>query len=174
MCISDRAKAPLAEAAVKDPDNVEVKINWGYYLMHQKRFSEAISVFKEVVGREPSNVTARKNLARCYYELQQFEDVVRELSTLLTVSPQDGEALYNLAVISATILGREEEGKEFARKALAAGLGEPQAQILRDIIAGKISTASPPRSKTSIDPRRFLNEPFKPPEPPLTPPASPP
>jgi tetratricopeptide (TPR) repeat protein len=90
------AKSYLATALAQDvipgldtPDNL-------------KTAQQAISIFQEVLDKDPSDVNSLKQIAGIYFSIKKFEDAKAWQKRVLAVDPKDPEAAYTIGVIDWT------------------------------------------------------------------------
>jgi tetratricopeptide (TPR) repeat protein len=91
------AKSYLATALAQDvvpgldtPDNL-------------KTAQQAISIFQEVLDKDPSDVNSLKQIAGIYFSIKRFDDAKAWQKKVLAVDPKDAEAAYTVGVIDWTI-----------------------------------------------------------------------
>jgi tetratricopeptide (TPR) repeat protein len=91
------AKSYLATALAQDvvpgldtPDNL-------------KTAQQAISIFQEVLDKDPSDVNSLKQIAGIYFSIKRFDDAKAWQKKVLAVDPKDAEAAYTVGVIDWTL-----------------------------------------------------------------------
>src|SRR5208283_3607818 len=84
------AKSYLATALAQDvvpgldtPDNL-------------KTAQQAISIFQEVLDKDPSDVNSLKQIAGIYFSIKRFDDAKAWQKKVLAVDPKDAEAAYTV------------------------------------------------------------------------------
>jgi tetratricopeptide (TPR) repeat protein len=95
----------------------------------------AISLFQEVIDKDPSDVNSAKQIAAIYFQLNNFDKAKEWQKKVLSVDPKDAEAAYTVGVIDYTVAYKN------AKEALAAagqsddGEGNVKAgkKVLQDI-----------------------------------------
>jgi tetratricopeptide (TPR) repeat protein len=100
-----------------------------------KNAQQAISIFQEVLVKEPEDVNSLKQIAGIYFSIKKFDDAKEYQKKVLAVDPKDPEAAYTIGVIDWTL------AHENTLKALAAvnmnddGEGNTKApkKVLQDI-----------------------------------------
>jgi len=100
-----------------------------------KNAQQAISIFQEVLVKEPSDVNSLKQIAGIYFSIKKFDDAKEYQKKVLAVDPKDPEAAYTIGVIDWTL------AHENTLKALATvnmnddGEGNTKApkKVLQDI-----------------------------------------
>jgi tetratricopeptide (TPR) repeat protein len=94
---------------------------------NMKNASQAISLFEEVLAKDPTDVNSIKQIAGIYYSTKKFDDAKAWQKKVLAVDPKDPEAAYTIGAIDWTL------AHENALKALASvgatddGEGNPKA-----------------------------------------------
>jgi tetratricopeptide (TPR) repeat protein len=79
-----------------------------------KNAQQAISIFEEVLVKEPNDVNALKQIAGIYFSIKNFEKAKEYQKKVLQADPKDAEAAYTIGVIDWTL------AHENTLKALAA------------------------------------------------------
>jgi tetratricopeptide (TPR) repeat protein len=84
-----------------------------------KNAQQAISIFEEVLAKEPNDVNSLKQIAGIYFSIKNFDKAKEFQKKVLSVDPKDPEAAYTVGVIDWTL------AHENTLKALAsAGLND--------------------------------------------------
>jgi tetratricopeptide (TPR) repeat protein len=87
-----------------------------------KTADQAISIFQEVLTKNPDDVNSLKQIAGIYFSVKKLDDAKTWQKKVLAVDPKDPEAAYTVGVIDWT------EAHENALKALApAGVNDDGA-----------------------------------------------
>ena len=68
-----------------------------------KTAQQAISIFQEVLAKDPSDVNSLKQIAGIYYSIKKFDDAKLWQKKVLAVDPKDPEAAYTIVVIDWTL-----------------------------------------------------------------------
>jgi len=79
-----------------------------------KNAQQAISIFQQVLDKEPNDVNSLKNIASIYFSIKQFDKAKDYQKRVLGADPKDPEAAYTIGVIDWTL------AHENTLKALAA------------------------------------------------------
>ncbi|WP_058188291.1 tetratricopeptide repeat protein [Terracidiphilus gabretensis] len=95
----------------------------------------SISLFQEVLDKDPTDVNSAKQIAAIYFQLNNFDKAKEWQKKVLSVDPKDAEAAYTIGVIDYTVAYKN------AKDALAAagqsddGEGNVKAgkKVLQDI-----------------------------------------
>ncbi len=114
-----RIDAEWVAAIEAFPDAIDLRLNYGHFLMEQNDFQRAETVFAEAVVREPRNVLARTGLGLALFQQNRPETIQRALEPFqkaVELSPNDPGVNMNLAVC-LTRLGREAEAHPYFEKA---------------------------------------------------------
>ncbi|HEY2471250.1 MAG TPA: tetratricopeptide repeat protein [Terracidiphilus sp.] len=97
-----------------------------------KNAQQSISIFQEVLAKEPNDVNSLKQIAGIYFSIKKFDDAKDYQKKVLAVDPKDPEAAYTVGVIDWTL------AHENTLKALAsAGLnddGEGNAKAPKKVL----------------------------------------
>jgi tetratricopeptide (TPR) repeat protein len=68
-----------------------------------KNAQQAISIFQEVLAKEPKDVNSLKQIAAIYFSIKKFDDAKDFQKKVLAVDPKDPEAAYTIGVIDWTL-----------------------------------------------------------------------
>jgi len=68
-----------------------------------KNAQQAISIFQEVLAKEPNDVNSLKNIASIYFSIKKFDEAKDYQKKVLTADPKDPEAAYTIGVIDWTL-----------------------------------------------------------------------
>jgi tetratricopeptide (TPR) repeat protein len=68
-----------------------------------KNAQQAISIFQEVLAKEPNDVNSLKNIASIYFSIKKFDEAKEYQKKVLAVDPKDAEAAYTIGVIDWTL-----------------------------------------------------------------------
>jgi tetratricopeptide (TPR) repeat protein len=79
-----------------------------------KNAQQAISIFEEVLAKEPNDVNSLKQIAGIYFSIKKFDEAKEFQKKVLAADPKDAEAAYTVGVIDWTL------AHENTLKALAA------------------------------------------------------
>ncbi len=64
---------------------------------------QAISIFEEVLAKDPNDVNSLKQIASIYYAIKKFDEAKEWQKKVLAVDPKDPEAAYTIGVIDWTL-----------------------------------------------------------------------
>src|SRR5215469_924291 len=67
-----------------------------------KTAQQAISMFQEVLSKDPNDVNSLKQIAGIYFSIKKFPDAKEWQKKVLAVDPKDPEAAYTVGVINWT------------------------------------------------------------------------
>jgi len=68
-----------------------------------KTADQAITIFQEVLEKDPSDVNSLKQIAGIYFSIKKFDDAKAWQKKVLAVDPKDPEAAYTVGVIDWTL-----------------------------------------------------------------------
>jgi tetratricopeptide (TPR) repeat protein len=83
----------LAQNVVPGMDNAE-NVNTA---------NQAISLFKDVLAKDPNDVNSMKQIAGIYFSIKKLDDAKEWQKKVLAVDPKDPEAAYTVGVIDWTL-----------------------------------------------------------------------
>jgi tetratricopeptide (TPR) repeat protein len=67
-----------------------------------KTANQAISIFQEVLAKDPTDVNSMKQIAGIYFSIKKLDDAKAWQKKVLAVDPKDPEAAYTVGVIDWT------------------------------------------------------------------------
>ena len=67
-----------------------------------KTADQAISIFQEVLAKDPNDVNSMKQIAGIYFNIKKLDDARTWQKKVLAVDPKDPEAAYTIGVIDWT------------------------------------------------------------------------
>ncbi|MHA2231963.1 MAG: tetratricopeptide repeat protein [Candidatus Hodarchaeales archaeon] len=112
------ALALYRKAVAIAPEYIKAWQNLGEAFLGQKKFKEAIEAFQEGLRSEPGSVDLHLLLARAYYSLSRWQDVLDILHNVLEINNENDIAWYNKACVHAR-LGQLEDACKSLGKAIA-------------------------------------------------------
>ena len=68
-----------------------------------KTANQAISIFQEVLAKDPTDVNSMKQIAGIYFNIKKLEEAKEWQKKVLAVDPKDPEAAYTIGVINWTL-----------------------------------------------------------------------
>jgi tetratricopeptide (TPR) repeat protein len=68
-----------------------------------KTAQQAISMFQEVLDKDPSDVNSVKQIAAIYFSIKKFDEAKTWQKKVLAIDPKDPEAAYTIGVIDWTL-----------------------------------------------------------------------
>ncbi len=124
-------------AIAEDPSYFEARYNLGLAAYQSRDLPLALGASEEAVALRGSAPNARYNFAVVLREANYFEDAVRELNQVLTVTPGDARAHLAAANILAEQLGQPAEALRHYRRVLELEPNHPEAARIRAWMAGQ-------------------------------------
>jgi tetratricopeptide (TPR) repeat protein len=114
-----QAAAHYNAALEKQPENTDVRLNYGVALHHTDRFDEAIAAYEAVLAANPDHAGALTNLGVALQETRRFAESLAALERAAALSPEDALTLSDLGV-TLQKLGRTDEAIAAFSRAIAA------------------------------------------------------
>ncbi len=68
-----------------------------------KTAQQAISIFQDVLAKDPTDVNSLKQIAGIYFSIKRFDDAKAWQKKVLAVDPKDPEAAYTVGVVDWTL-----------------------------------------------------------------------
>jgi len=104
LCSLYRVDAPekalimCRKASEAEPENINHAIGFGAALVQAKMFTEAVGLFRKLLGLAPDNSTAHANLATALFQLKRYTEAKIEFQWLVAKQPDLAAAYYFLAI----------------------------------------------------------------------------
>ena len=117
------------------PGYTPAALNLGAALYAEKRYREAIAVYRQARGQDPRSVALRNNLAEAYRAAGDRDNARREFEALLKDDPNYAPAHYGLAVLLDDQRGDRRRAAEHYRRYLALDPQAPDADRVRQWLA---------------------------------------
>ena len=98
-----------------------------------KTAQQAISIFEEVLAREPNDINSMKQIAGIYFSVKKLDDAKEWQKKVLAADPKDPEAAYTIGVIDWT-----EAHENVLKELQSAGLnddGEGNTKAPKKVLA---------------------------------------
>ena len=93
----EKAEVYYSKFIVKEPSDIEAKINLAVcYVESSKDPMKGISILKEVLEKDPSNIKAHLNLGYFSIKSGQFDKAIDRFEKVLKIDPKHTEALLYL------------------------------------------------------------------------------
>ena len=93
----DDAKKNFSRALEIDPHQVKTLHEFAEFCFEQKRYREALDLFRILLEVDPDNATAHSNLGATLHSLGRRDEVEEHLLRALQIAPRHKEALGSLA-----------------------------------------------------------------------------
>ena len=88
----------LEDRAAKDSGDPKPRLELANFLYDQKQFKQAITWYQNTLDLDPKNISARTDMATCYFNLGRPEEAIREYRKSLQLDPNHQPTLFNLIV----------------------------------------------------------------------------
>ncbi len=88
----------LCWAVPLQAQSTESLMNQGNMLLSNGAFDQAVSVFRKVIARDPSNFEAQFNLGYAYLNRGRYSNAVTEFKRALQINPASAECWSNIAM----------------------------------------------------------------------------
>jgi len=124
-------------AIAEDPSYFEARYNLGLAAHQSRDLPLALGASEEAVALRGTAQNARYNFAIVLRDANYFEDAVRELNQVLTVTPDDARAHLAAANILAEQLAQPTSALRHYRRVLELEPNHPEAARIRAWLAGQ-------------------------------------
>ena len=92
-----------------------------------KSANQAISLFQEVLNKDPNDVNSAKQIAAIYFSVDNFDKAKEWQKKVLAIDPKDAEAAYTIGVIDWTLAHKNALGVLSSVNATDDGEGNAKA-----------------------------------------------
>lgn len=120
MDTTKRLAKEFAEASQRHPDSLDLRLNFGHFLMEQAEFPRAAEQFAAAVKINPKSALAETGLALALFQQETTDSIEQALAHFrkaVELAPNDPTTNHNRAVCLRR-LGRDSEAGEFFKKSL--------------------------------------------------------
>ena len=104
LCIVSRLAEPkkaldyCQRASALEPKEISHAIGFGAALVTEKRYDDAVTLFRRLLEISPENYTIRANLATALFQLERFEEAKVEYEWITNKQPKLAIGYYFLAI----------------------------------------------------------------------------
>ena len=104
LCIVSRLKEPkkalkyCQRASLLEPKEISHAIGFGAALVIEKRYGDAVNLFRKLLEISPENYTIRANLATALFQLNRFKEAKVEYEWITRTQPKLAVGYYFLAI----------------------------------------------------------------------------
>lgn len=114
----NEARGIYQEILAANPDFRAAKLGIGVNMLKSEETRHAgASTLVELLGEDPTNTAALRNLAIYYYEENRFQDCENSCQRQVIIEPDNPDGLMQLAHISAT-MGKHDQAIECCKKVI--------------------------------------------------------
>jgi tetratricopeptide (TPR) repeat protein len=99
------------------PENIMPKNNLATEMVERKMYDEAITLYQQVLARNPNYWMASYNLGYVYYKLGRYEEAETYLARSIELNQVDSDQFARLALVRIK-LGRLDEAADLLRQAI--------------------------------------------------------
>ncbi len=134
--IRDRGVELLEKAYELNPSSIEILVEIGTNLVKDGKFDEAIKYFERAYSINKNDPAVLKGRGLVLLEKGEFENAHKELLKAWGKRKDDSEISFLLAK-SSSLMGKENEAKEWLLRAIIDGFNEwrevPKIQLFKDL-----------------------------------------
>ncbi len=147
---SSEIEVVFQEAIAANPDNGQIRIEYGMYLWRTGRQEEGMASIEEALARDPADTAGYVAMARLLLSDRDTQGAMAQLEQAKSVDPSAPE-VYKLL---ATIYGSQRE-LDKAAETMQEGLAKVEAKV--EELAGTSDQTNDPEFASLIGARRDLN-----------------
>jgi tetratricopeptide (TPR) repeat protein len=152
----DEARASaLANAAEKNPRDVQARLDLGNLYFDSERFEDAARWYEQALAIEPGNVGASTDLGISYYYMNQPDKALQQFDRSLAIDSRHTKTLLNVGIVRAfgkdDLAGAAEAWQRVVEYAPDSPEGKRAQQALDslrnahpNLQGGSATTAKPP------------------------------
>jgi tetratricopeptide (TPR) repeat protein len=117
------AERALAQALRLAPGDSQAELLFGWALMLQEKYDDALASFERVLEREPQAALARVNIGYIYMRRHRYAEAIEQLTSAARADGDRKATLYAHFYLGLVYLEREmyEDAQTFFRKTLQLG-----------------------------------------------------
>ena len=124
----------LFEERVKDnPGNVEFLLEYANAIYETGDYEKSVQLYEQVTAAEPEHMLALDRIASCYKNLDQTDNALKALKTLLNIRGNDKNLLYDIAEIYK-MGGQIQTAYSWANKTIAAEPKDGRGYYIRGLV----------------------------------------
>ncbi len=138
----DDAKALYAQAIERDPDNVDVRLDYGALLFQLQLWNEAEAQYTRAIALQPANARAIANLGRVQYQQGRVDDARRSLRRSAELDPTDVRTLCDAARLELQ-QNRHDDATALVQRALELKPDDPECRAILARIKQRQRQATP-------------------------------
>ncbi|PHR95732.1 MAG: hypothetical protein COA78_29630 [Blastopirellula sp.] len=101
--IMDEASEKIGDefynAVTEFPNNVQLRVNYGHFLIEQRQLSQAQDQFNEALKLNPEDTLANLGLGFVSFELKQYDAAIKNFEAVLQQNTTDPQSHINLAIV---------------------------------------------------------------------------
>ncbi len=153
----DEARASaLANAAEKNPRDVQARLDLGNLYFDSERFEDAARWYEQALKIEPGNVSASTDLGISYYYMNQPDKALQQFNRSLALDSRHTKTLLNVGIVRAfgkdDLAGAAQAWQRVVEYAPDSPEGKRAKQALDSLrnahpnLQGGSTTAKPPGS----------------------------
>ena len=118
------AEREFKRALALNPNLVEARYEYGWYLTSMGRFAEGLAEAKRAVERDPLSVTANLALGSMYSMARQYDQAIPQLRHTIELEPNDPRG-YGFLAVTYEQMGMYEEAVRARQKAMTLSGAQP-------------------------------------------------
>ena len=124
----------LLEQRVKDnPGNTEFLLEFAHAIYETGDYEKAVGLYEQVTAAEPEHMLALDRIASSYKNLDQTDNALKALKTILKIRGNDKNLLYDIAEIYK-IGGQIQTAYSWANKTIAANPKDGRGYYIRGLV----------------------------------------
>jgi tetratricopeptide (TPR) repeat protein len=99
QAMADAQAAPLLEKLKSDPKNPEILTSIANLYYDAQQYPIAVNYYGRVLQANPSDVSARTDMATAYWYLGNADEAISQFNKALTYAPSNPNTLFNLGIV---------------------------------------------------------------------------
>lgn len=148
-------------AAAVDPHGFIIRYNLGRELHNAGHTAEAIPHYELALRERPGSLKALLDAGAAYAKLRDFEHSGEKWKRMLTIRPDDPDALFSLGLAASTT-GRTAEAIDYFKRTIAS---EPDyVEAHTELANAYLKTGEPQKGIDHLEMARRITSPYKRPE----------
>jgi len=123
----------LVEKLKQNPASPELNIQVGNQLFDIGNFSEASGYYQRALVTDSGNVAARIDLAVCFFNVENYDQAIKNMRIALRLAPDHQKGLFNMGVMYMAV-GQQDSTQKYWKHLISAFPSSDEAKRARELM----------------------------------------